>query len=165
MASVDATCVCGPCVCLCEAENMLMPFRITEKSISLTQCSQLHTKWYHKWSLYPTTPCQQWLDRYLIAVMKNVSSTDIPPSPRKKKKERRKKARYSPRPTVDYRLGIAKLKLHCNVHSNLWNQWRKTRCFKHFLQSCTEPPHPLDICLASWSILGCFLSPMHLVFF
>lgn len=32
-ASVDTTCACSACVCLCEAQNMLMPFRITERSI------------------------------------------------------------------------------------------------------------------------------------
>lgn len=148
-------CVCGTCVCLCEAENMLMPFRITEKTISLALCSQLHTKWYYKLILYSSASFQQWLDRYLISVLKNGSSTDIPPHPAKKiKKERRK-----------YRLGIAKLKLKCTVRSNSWNQWSKTWCSKHFLQFYAEPPNPLDLCAPSRSILGCLLSPIHLIIF
>lgn len=163
MASVDVPCACSTGVCLCEAENMLMPFRITEKNISLAQCSQLHTKWNHKLSLYPSTSGQQWLDRYLSAVMKNVSSTDIPPHPAKKRKK--EKARYSPRSTLNHRLGIPKVKLNCKVHSNLWNQWSKTRCFKHSLQSYTEPSHLTDICPGSWSIFGCFLWRVHFIFF
>lgn len=143
------------CLCMCEAENMLMPFRITENTISLAQCSQLHTKWYHKLILYSSTSFQQWLDRYLIAVLKNGSSTDIPPHPAKKRKKERRK----------YRLGIAKLKLNCTVRSNSWNQWSKTRCSKHFFQFYTEPLHPLDLCAPSRSILGCLLSPIHLIIF
>lgn len=38
---------------------MLMPFKITEKSISLAQKSQFHRKWNHRLSPYPSTFCQQ----------------------------------------------------------------------------------------------------------
>lgn len=103
-------CGCNFCTyrCCSETKTMLMPFRIPQKSISLAHCSQPHPKWNHKLSLYPFTISQQLLDRYLIGVRQNVSSTDLPLSPQKKKNK--SKNRYSPRPILTYRLRTAKPK-------------------------------------------------------